>query len=113
MDEATFQKELTKYKVVRKIDHYKIRFNKKVGMFNISTKMALSSNFSWIYRIRLQKDVKKIADRSVPAVSPVIKKEHAQSSNAKFWDIVQGAPRTGLTSAEWGKFMSAMKTVRR
>lgn len=30
MDEATFQKELSKYKVVRRADHYKIRFNKKV-----------------------------------------------------------------------------------
>ena len=27
MDEATFQKELAKYKVIRKADHYKIRIN--------------------------------------------------------------------------------------
>lgn len=81
MDEAAFQKELSKYKIVRRADHYKVRWNKK------------------------KTEVKRLADRS-HVQTPVIKEF---ASGANFWDVVTGAPRSGLSSAEWAKFIAALR----
>jgi len=64
----------------------------------------------FIYVCMLQKEVKKIADRT-PVVQSPMKKDITAASGMGFWEIVTGAPRGGLSSAEWAKFITAMKQV--
>ncbi len=89
MEESTFQRELLKYKVVRRADHYKVRFSSK------------------------KREVKK-NERITHTAAAATKKDVAAitaGGNINFWELATGAPRMGLSSAEWTKLIASMKQV--
>lgn len=90
MDESIFQKELSKYKVVRQPDYYKnrvknvTRFNKPSTITNSVTKDSNVSN-------------------SAQAINP---------NESNFWELFSAVNSNVLTTAESMKFTETLKLVR-
>ena len=92
MDDATFQKELAKYKVVRKADHYKIRFNKV-------------KNEAKAIKAGVRKDAKKPTTTTTTTTT-------TNTTNTKvtndFWDLLD-VSITSLNPKEKVEFIRALK----
>jgi regulator of PEP synthase PpsR (kinase-PPPase family) len=88
MDDATFQKELAKYKVVRKADHYKIRFNKH-------------KNEAKAIKAGVRKDITK------PKPNTTISTTNTKATN-DFWDLLE-VSITNLSVKEKAEFIRALK----
>jgi hypothetical protein len=86
MDEQSFQKELSKYKVVRSSDYYKPKTRTKV-----SKQTTVTS-----------------ANNTKDSVSPVI----INTNESNFWELMSSANTSILTTAESIKFIEALKKVR-
>jgi hypothetical protein len=88
MDHATFERELAKYKVTRKADHYKIRFNKV-------------RNEVKTIKAGVRKDVIKQnkQDNSTPV---------PMKPASDFWDLLENII-TNLDAKEKAEFMKALK----
>lgn len=91
MDEATFEKELAKYKVVRKMDYYKQRYIKPS---------------------KKQQEKRELPVASKPAITTTVAKTKSTTSETvAFWDVVAASPRSGLSGPDWNRFVTAMKQV--
>ena len=89
MDHATFERELAKYKVIRKADHYKIRFNKV-------------RNEVKPIKAGVRKDVIK-QNKQDTTTTPVTMKPASD-----FWDLLENII-TNLDAKEKAEFMKALK----
>lgn len=95
MDDATFQKELGKYKVIRKADHFKIRFNKvknevkaiKAGVRKTTTATTTTTN---------------------TAAAATTTTTNTTTKKANFWDLLE-ASITNLSVKEKADFIRALK----
>jgi hypothetical protein len=88
MDEATFQKELAKYKVIRKADHYKIRIN-------------TSKNEVKSLKAGVRKDVTKTKTTTTTTNTTT-------AATNDFWDLLANSI-TNLTVKEKADFIKALK----
>ena len=84
MDEATFQKELSKYKVVRRADHHKIREKAKRGGQAKSAPLPAPP------------------PRSPPKMLLVDQKR-------EFWNLIQSASSSILTPSENDQFIQKLR----
>lgn len=89
MEEAMFQKELSKYKVVRQPDYYKNRV-KNVTRFNKSSTVINSMN----------------KDANVSNGAQVI-----NPNESNFWELFSAVNSNVLTTAESMKFIETLKLV--
>ena len=94
MDEATFQKELAKYKVIRKADHYKIRIN-------------TSKNEVKSLKAGVRKDVTKSKTTTTNTTNTTANTTTAAATN-DFWDLLSNSI-TNLSVKEKADFIKALK----
>jgi hypothetical protein len=90
MDEATFQKELAKYKVIRKADHYKIRIN-------------TSKNEVKSLKAGVRKDVTK-----PKTTTTTTNTNTTTAATNDFWDLLANSI-TNLSVKEKADFIKALK----
>lgn len=90
MDEATFQKELAKYKVIRKADHYKIRIN-------------TSKNEVKSLKAGVRKDVTK-----TKTTTTTTNTNTTTAATNDFWDLLANSI-TNLSVKEKADFIKALK----
>ena len=90
MDESTFQKELSKYKVVRQPDYYKPRIK------NSGIKQSKLSNTASAGKESTSNSV------SVTTINP---------NESNFWELFSAANSNILTTAESMKFIETLKLV--
>jgi len=90
MDEATFQKELAKYKVIRKADHYKIRIN-------------TSKNEVKSLKAGVRKDVTKTKTTTTTTNTTT-----TTAATNSFWDLLANSI-TNLSVKEKADFIKALK----
>jgi hypothetical protein len=87
MDEATFQKELVKYKVIRGPDYCKAHIkNKVVTKPSSAAPLALTSQ----------------SKEKAPVINP---------NESNFWELFSAANSSILTTAESMKFIKSLKSV--
>lgn len=89
MDEATFKKELDKYRIVRPADYCKPRGSKTKSEARTSPRLPAPS--------------------APPRHDPVVAAAAIAGSN--FWEVLSTANGSILTAAESIKFVEAMKLV--
>ena len=89
MDEGTFQRELSKFKVIRSPDYYRPRLKPKPSKNTLVTGPSVSSKET--------------------AAVPVIKEASTGENN--FWELLSAANTSILTAVESIKFIEAMKLV--
>jgi hypothetical protein len=90
MDEATFLKELSKYKVIRSTDYTKPKQKSKAIKSNPAPTIATKEN-------------QQSSNPTLPLVN---------STESNFWELLSATNSTILTAAESIKFIEAMKAVR-
>jgi hypothetical protein len=89
MDESTFQKELSKYKVIRGADYYKVRTSNKIKTETKVQRNSISTS------IPLNRD----------------KIESKTTYNDNFWELISESNSSILTAAESIRFIEALRLV--
>ncbi len=92
MDEATFQKELSKYKVVRPSDYHK-------------SKTAI---------LKAKADLKaESRPRPIPTLPPVAKSSNSveTAADCDFWELLATTNASFLTAEESARFIEALREV--